>query len=65
MIEAGCKKIPETYLRTLGEEDAAEAHKLISPADKVSRSIRSNNNAHARVRHKYPAQSDYTSPAAP
>jgi integrase/recombinase XerD len=38
MIEAGWRKIPETYFRTLNEEDAAQAHRLISPADKLGRS---------------------------
>ena len=36
-IEGGWRKIPETYLRTLGEEDAAAAHRLISPADRMFR----------------------------
>ena len=30
-IVGGCKKIPETYFRTLGEEDAREFHRQMSP----------------------------------
>ncbi len=29
------KKIPDTYMRTLGYEDAEKFHRQISPADKL------------------------------
>ena len=37
MWSAGWKRIPETYLRTLGLEDAKHFHQQISPADKLGR----------------------------
>lgn len=43
-IVGGWKKIPETYFRTLGEEDAIEFHRQVSPGDRLgkatSRSVR-------------------------
>ena len=37
MIEAGWKKVPETYFRTLDENDAARAHRRVSPADRLGK----------------------------
>ncbi len=34
-IVGGWKKIPDTYMRTLGYEDAEKFHRQISPADKL------------------------------
>ena len=34
-IVGGWKKIPETYFRTLGEEDAREFHRQVSPGDRL------------------------------
>lgn len=34
-IVGGWKKIPDTYMRTLGYEDAAKFHRQISPADRL------------------------------
>ena len=36
-IVGGWKKIPETYFRTLGEEDAREFHRQVSPGDKLGK----------------------------
>ena len=36
-IVGGWKKIPETYFRTLGEEDAIEFHRQVSPGDRLGR----------------------------
>ena len=36
-IVGGWKKIPETYFRTLGEEDAREFHRQVSPGDSWGR----------------------------
>ncbi len=36
-IVGGWKKIPETYFRTLGEEDAREFHQQVSPGDRLGR----------------------------
>ena len=35
-IEGGWKRIPDTYFRTLGEQHAAEAHRRMSPADRLA-----------------------------
>ena len=34
-IVGGWKKIPETYFRMLGEEDAKEFHRQVSPGDRL------------------------------
>ena len=36
-IVGGWKKIPKTYFRTLGEEDAMEFHRQVSPGDRLGR----------------------------
>ena len=36
-IVGGWRKIPETYFRTLGEEDAIEFHRQVSPGDRLGR----------------------------
>ena len=36
-IVGGWRKIPETYFRTLGEEDAVEFHRQVSPGDRLGR----------------------------
>ena len=36
-LVGGWKKIPETYFRTLGEEDAKEFHQQVSPGDRLGR----------------------------
>ena len=36
-IIGGWKKIPETYFRTLGEEDAREFHRQVIPGDRLGR----------------------------
>ena len=36
-IVGGWKKIPETYFRTLGEEDAREFHRQVSPGDRLGK----------------------------
>ena len=36
-IVGGWKKIPETYFRTLGEEDAREFHRQVSPGHKLGK----------------------------
>ena len=36
-IVGGWKKIPETYFRTLGEEDAREFHQQVSPGDRLGK----------------------------
>jgi len=35
-LAGGWKRIPDTYLRTLGAEDVARVHREISPADKLT-----------------------------
>ena len=34
-IVGGWRKIPETYFKTLGEEDAIEFHRQVSPGDRL------------------------------
>ena len=36
-IVGGWRKIPETYFRTLGEEDAKQFHRQVSPGDRLGR----------------------------
>ena len=36
-IVGGWRKIPETYFRTLGEEDAREFHRQVSPEDRLGK----------------------------
>ena len=36
-IVGGWRKIPETYFKTLGEEDAIEFHRQISPGDRLGK----------------------------
>ena len=36
-IVGGWRKIPETYFRTLGEEDAVEFHRQVSPGDRLGK----------------------------
>ena len=36
-IVGGWRKIPETYFRTLGEEDAREFHQQVSPGDRLGK----------------------------
>ena len=38
-IVGGWKKIPDTYMRTLGYEDAEKFHRQISPADKLGQGL--------------------------
>ena len=40
-IVGGWKKIPETYFRTLGEEDAIEFHRQVSPGDRLGKAASS------------------------
>ncbi len=40
-IVGGWKKIPETYFRTLGEEDAVEFHRQVSPGDRLGKAASS------------------------
>ena len=40
-IVGGWRKIPETYFRTLGEEDAVEFHRQVSPGDRLGREVSS------------------------
>ena len=40
-IVGGWKKIPETYFRTLGEEDAIEFHRQVSPGDRLGKAVSS------------------------
>ena len=35
MLAGGWKKIPDTYLRTLGDEDVRRFHQMVSPVDKL------------------------------
>jgi site-specific recombinase XerD len=35
MLNGGWRKIPETYFRTLGEEDVARFHREMSPGDRL------------------------------
>ena len=36
-IVGGWRKIPETYFKTLGEEDAIEFHRQVSPGDRLGK----------------------------
>ena len=36
-IVGGWRKIPETYFRTLGEEDAVDFHRQVSPGDRLGK----------------------------
>ena len=38
-IVGGWRKIPETYFKTLGEEDAIEFHRQVSPGDRLGKSV--------------------------
>ena len=38
-IVGGWRKIPETYFKTLGEEDAIEFHRQVSPGDRLGRAV--------------------------
>ena len=52
MWSAGWKRIPETYLRTLGLEDAKHFHQQISPADKLGRAgsgVKTNSKGRGRL----------------
>ena len=40
-IVGGWRKIPETYFKTLGEEDAIEFHRQVSPGDRLGRAVSS------------------------
>jgi site-specific recombinase XerD len=40
MYAGGWKKIPDTYFRTLGAEDAARVHQEISPADRLGQAAK-------------------------
>ena len=40
-IIGGWRKIPETYFRTLGEEDAIGFHRQISPGDRLGKAVSS------------------------
>ena len=40
-IVGGWRKIPETYFKTLGEEDAIEFHRQVSPGDRLGKSVSS------------------------
>ena len=40
-IVGGWRKIPETYFRTLGEEDAVEFHRQVSPGDRLGKAASS------------------------
>ena len=51
-IVGGWRKIPETYFKTLGEEDAREFHRQVSPGDRLgkARSWRKARQQHGRQR---------------
>ena len=38
-IVGGWRKIPETYFKTLGEEDAIEFHRQVSPGDRLGKAV--------------------------
>ena len=40
-IVGGWRKIPETYFKTLGEEDAIEFHRQVSPGDRLGKGVSS------------------------
>ena len=40
-IVGGWRKIPETYFKTLGEEDASEFHRQVSPGDRLGKAASS------------------------
>ena len=40
-IVGGWRKIPETYFKTLGEEDAIEFHRQVSPGDRLGKAVSS------------------------
>ena len=42
-IVGGWRKIPETYFKTLGEEDAIEFHRQVSPGDRLGKSVSGRN----------------------
>ena len=42
-IVGGWRKIPDTYFRTLGAEDAMEFHRQVSPGDRLGRTPSSRN----------------------
>ena len=42
-IVGGWRKIPETYFKTLGEEDAIEFHRQVSPGDRLGKAVSSRN----------------------
>ena len=48
-IAGGWRRIPDTYLRTLDEEDAARIHRSISPADRLN-GVQPRKNSAARGR---------------
>ncbi len=50
-IVGGWKKIPETYFRTLGEEDAIEFHRQVSPGDRLGKAA-SSRRARQQGRHR-------------
>ena len=51
-IVGGWRKIPETYFKTLGEEDAREFHRQVSPGDRLGKaaSARRAHQQHGRQR---------------
>ena len=52
-IVGGWKKIPETYFRTLGEEDAVEFHRQVSPGDRLGKAAPSRGTRRASRNGKY------------
>ena len=50
-IVGGWRKIPETYFKTLGEEDAREFHRQVSPGDRLGKAP-----AARRARHQHGRQ---------
>ena len=40
-IVGGWRKITETYFKTLGEEDAIEFHRQVSPGDRLGKAVSS------------------------
>ncbi len=42
-IVSGWRKIPETYFKTLGEEDAIEFHRQVSPGDRLGKAVSGRN----------------------
>ena len=51
-IVGGWKKIPETYFRTLGEEDAIEFHRQVSPGGRLGKASSRNARQQGRQRGK-------------